>query len=64
MFFQTPKIKIVAKKVNFDSDSKFEQHEINPALLSQFKSDSFLEKVHLVQQRFANFMGTVWQYSN
>ena len=35
---------MAAKKANSNSDSKLELHEINPALLSQFKSDSFLGK--------------------
>ena len=35
---------MAAEKANSDSDIKLELHEINPALLSQFKSDSFLGK--------------------
>ena len=43
-FSQHRKLKMAAKKANSDSDIKLELHEINPALLSQFKSDSFLGK--------------------
>lgn len=43
-FSQHRKLKMAAKVNSSQSDSKLELHEINPALLSEFKSDSFLGK--------------------